>query len=108
MHIIFVFFALLLINSFYWFKGTAKDLFGLSWTPVEWWVYTGLISNYASLHIWWLLLEAQGIWKATLISSSMACFINIVCNSYFYKFEMKYCISMILCFLALLISNMKS
>ena len=84
-----------------------RDLYGWSWNPFEWWLYTGLFSNYINLFVWWYLQDSVGVWKATIYTSVIACFSNVILNSIFYSFNLKYIASLVLCSVAIFISTMK-
>lgn len=88
----------------YWFRSNAKVVFHLDWTPFQWWLYTSLLTNYASLTAWWYLRDFYDIWKATFIWQIILFFVEVSLNTYYFGFNLKIFISLCLIFLAMLIS----
>lgn len=96
--------SLIVLCAFiYWFRSNAKAVFDLQWTPFQWWLYTSLITNYASLSAWWFLRESYDIWKATLIWQVILFTVEVSLNTYFFGFSFKMFISLSLIFIAILI-----
>jgi len=87
----------------YWFRSNAKVVFDLQWSPLEWWVYTSLLTTYANLTAWWYLRDVYDIWKATLIWQVILFMIEMVLNTYFFGFNPKAVLSLALIFVAVLI-----
>lgn len=88
----------------YWFRSNAKAVFDLQWTPFQWWLYTSLLTNYASLTAWWYLRGSGfDIWKATLIWQLLFFIVEVSLNTYFFGFNVKIFFSLALIFLAMLI-----
>lgn len=57
-----------ILYALLWYKGNAKILFGIEWTPFQWWLYTGLISSYLGLVSWWHFVNTYTIWGAIAIT----------------------------------------
>jgi hypothetical protein len=96
--------TLLVISSIiFWFKGNAKDLFGIEWGPFEWWIYTSLATNYMTLISWWKLLELGDVWKAGVIWGVISLFVDLTLNSWYYGFNWKGLVAMCLCACAAII-----
>lgn len=88
----------------FWFKGNSKDLYGLNWSPFEWWLYTSLFTNYLCITAWWKLVEIGDVWKAGIAVGICDVLVQIALNSYFYGFNPKGVIALALIILAGIIS----
>lgn len=81
-------FYILLIILLYillWFKGNANKIYGLDIRPWQWWLYTGLISNYIGLVSWWYLLDKYSIWGALAITYVLHTVIEMGLSFYFFE-----------------------
>jgi len=97
--------SLIILCAFiYWFRSNAKAVFDIHWTPFQWWLYTSLITNYASLSAWWFLRDSYDIWKSTLIWQVTLFVVEVSLNSYFFGFNLKMAFSLSLIFIGILIS----
>ena len=67
-----------------WYKANAKILFQLKMSPIEWWLYTGLISSYLGLHSWWFLVKQYNIWGALAITYFLHTVIELGLSFYYY------------------------
>ena len=78
------FFALFLLYIILWFKGNAKPLFNINMQPWQWWLTTGLITNYLGITSWWILIDKYGVWTATALTYAMHTVIEMSLNAYFF------------------------
>ena len=92
-----------LANVIFWFKGNSKELFGLDWSPFQWWLYTSLVTNYITLYAWWRLIEISDVWRAGVTWGMCSLVVDLALNSYYYGFNMKGVIALCLCAVAALI-----
>lgn len=94
---------LTLANVIFWYKGNAKLVFGLDWSPFKWWLYTSLATNYMTLYSWWKLIEISDVWKAGVIWGLSSLTVDIILNCYHFDFNWKGIIALCLCGIAALI-----
>jgi len=87
----------------FWYKGNAKYIYGVEWTPFHWWLYTSLFTNYLCLYAWWKLVELGDVWKAGVLSGIVHICIEVSLNSYYYGFNPKGVVALALIALAGLI-----
>ena len=92
-----------LANVVFWFKGNSKDLFGLEWSPLQWWLYTSLLTNYMTLYAWWKLIEVGDVWRAGVTWGLCSLTIDLILNSYYFGFNPKGVLALCLCGVAALI-----
>lgn len=76
--------CLCLLYAILWYKGNAKILFGLEWTPWQWWLTTGLLTNYLGLISWWFLVNNYKIWGAIAITYMMHTIIELGLSFYYF------------------------
>jgi hypothetical protein len=95
-----------LANIIFWFKGNSKEIYGWDWTPFKWWLYTSLLTNYMTLTAWWKLIELGDVWKAGVIWGLCSLTIDLILNCYFFGFNIKGVIALILCAIAGVISHL--
>ena len=84
----------------FWYKGNAKDIYGLQWSPFHWWLYTSLVTNYLCLIAWWKLVEISDVWRAGVICGIIHICVEVSLNSYHYGFNPKGVIALALIALA--------
>jgi uncharacterized membrane protein len=80
-------FYILLVILLYivlWFKGNANKIYTLDIKPWEWWLYTGLVTNYLGLLSWWYFLEKYGIWGALAITYILHTVVELGLSFYFF------------------------
>jgi len=99
-------FLLLLSNVIFWFKGNSKELYGLDWTPFRWWLTTSLFTNYMTLIAWWKLIEVGDVWRAGVTWGLCSLTVDVILNCYFFGFNVKGVIALVLCAIAGVISHM--
>ena len=92
--------GLVLANIIFWYKGNSKELYGLDWTPLRWWLTTSLITNYVTLYAWWKLIEIGDVWKAGVTWGLCSLSVDLILNSYHFGFNVKGVIGLCLCALA--------
>jgi uncharacterized membrane protein len=76
---------LTILYTLVWLKGNANKLFNLELQPWEWWLYTGLISNYLGLISWWWLLDKYQIWGALAITYVLHTVVELGLSFYFFE-----------------------
>lgn len=76
---------IILLYILLWFKGNANKIYDLDIRPWQWWLYTGLISNYIGLVSWWHLLEKYNIWGALAITYVLHTVIEMGLSFYFFE-----------------------
>jgi hypothetical protein len=81
---LYVFLSIVLYIILY-LKGNSKVLFDLQWTPFQWWLYTGLISNYIGLTSWWYFVEKYNIWGALAITYCLHSVVKLGLSFYFFE-----------------------
>ena len=94
---------LCLSNVVFWFKGNAKAIYGIEWTPFKWWLYTSLFTNYMTLYAWWRLIELGDVWKAGVSWGLCSLTIDLILNSYYFGFNWRGVLALCLCAIAALI-----
>jgi hypothetical protein len=97
--------ALAVANVVFWFKGNAKELYGLDWSPFKWWLYTSLLTNYLTLHAWWKLIEISNVWKAGVTWGLVSLVTDLLLNTLFYGLNLRGIVALLLCGLASLIAH---
>ena len=61
---------LIILYSILWYKGNAKIIYGIELKPWQWWLSTGLITNYLGLLSYWFLINKYNIWVTMAITYS--------------------------------------
>jgi hypothetical protein len=86
----------------FWFKGNAKAVYGIDWSPMRWWLCTSLATNYLSLSAWWRLceIESGNVWRAGVICGICGLVVDLCLNSYFFGVNWRGVIALLLCALA--------
>ena len=92
--------ALGVANVIFWYKGNAKELYGVDWTPFKWWLFTSLFTNYLTLHAWWKLIEIGDVWKAGVTWGLISLTIDLILNTAYFGFHWRGIIALLLCALA--------
>ena len=68
-----------------WFKGNVKILYNINLAPWQWWLYTGLITNYLGLLSWWYFVEKYNIWGALAITYCLHTIVELGLSFYFFE-----------------------
>jgi len=89
----------------FWFKGNAKAVYGLDWSPFTWWWTTSLITNYLTLLSWWRLIEITDVWKAGVVWGLVSLLVDLILNSYFFGYNWRAIVALVLCAIAAIISH---
>jgi hypothetical protein len=87
----------------FWFKGNARDLYALEWSPFKWWIYTSLFTNYLTLFAWWQLVERFDVWRAGVVCSICGLVVTLILNTYFYGINWRGTLALCLCVLSIVI-----
>lgn len=95
--------CLIVANIIFWIKGNAKIIWGVDWSPMKWWFLTSLFTNYLCLTSWWRIVEAHGVWRASVVWGAVAVCIELPLNITFYGFNWRGLIAVLLVGLAALI-----
>ena len=78
-------FYMILLYIILWLKGNAKIIYGIQLAPWQWWLYTGLITNYLGLNGWWYLVDKHKVWGALAITYCLHTIIELSLSFYFYE-----------------------
>ena len=89
--------GLAIANIIFWYKGNAKEIYGLDWTPLKWWLYTSLATNYITLYAWWKLIEIGDVWKAGVTWGIVSLSIDLTLNTLYFGFNVRGVIALGLC-----------
>ena len=81
---LYVFLSILLYILLF-LKYNSKILFDFQWSPFQWWLYTGLISNYIGLISWWHLVKNYNIWGALAITYCLHAIVELGLSFYFFE-----------------------
>ena len=87
-------------NVVFWFKGNSKAIYGLEWSPLKWWLYTSLATNYLTLLAWWKLIELTNVWKAGVLWGLISLVVELVLNTIYFGFNAKGIVALALCAIA--------
>ena len=74
-----------LLYTILWYKGNSKIIFDINLPPWQWWLYTGLITNYLGLMSWWFFVNNYNIWGATAITYCLHTVIELGLNFYYFS-----------------------
>jgi len=97
---------ILLTGTLFWFKSNSKMVFDLQWSPFQWWLYTGLLSNYMSLYAWWGLLKKYDIWYATAIWVLLTTIAEVILNIVYFEFHYMKLLGVLLCVLGAFVASL--
>jgi hypothetical protein len=75
---------LIVLYLILWYKGNAKLIYNIDFQPWQWWLYTGLITNYLGLLSWWHLVTHYSIWTATAVTYSLHAIVELCLNYFHY------------------------
>jgi hypothetical protein len=95
-----------LCGVLFWFKSNSKIVFQFNWSPWEWWLYTGLLSNYMTLYSWWHLMDKHTVWHATAIWVLLTTTAEVILNCVYFEFTFFHLIGIALCVLGAYISSL--
>ena len=98
-------FGLCFANIIFWYKGNAKVIYGLDWSPFKWWLFTSLITNYITLYAWWKLIEVGNVWKAGVTWGLCSLTIDLILNTVYFGFNWRGAMAMGLCGLSAIIAH---
>ena len=97
--------ALAVANVIFWYKGNAREIFGVDWSPFKWWLVTSLATNYLTLHAWWKLIEIGDVWRAGVTWGLVSLVTDLLLNTLHYGLNKKGAVALVLCGLASLIAH---
>jgi hypothetical protein len=89
--------GLFVSSIIFWYKGNARQVYGLEWSPFTWWITTSLLTSYMSLYAWWKLVEIGDVWKAGVIWGLISVTVDLALNSYYFGFHWKGIVAILLC-----------
>ena len=92
--------GLLVSTVIFWYKGNAKIIYGLEWSPFRWWLTTSLLTSYMTLYAWWRLVEVGNVWKAGVTWMVCNLLVDLSLNTYYFGFNWKGIIAICLCAIA--------
>ena len=75
---------LIILYIILWYKGNAKIMYGIDLKPWQWWLSTGLITNYLGLCSWWYLVSHYSIWAAMAVTYTLHAAIELTLNYCYY------------------------
>ena len=87
----------------FWYKGNAREVFGLEWGPFRWWLYSSLLTNYMTIYAWWRLIEIGDVWKAGVVWGLVSLVVDLSLNCYYFGFNWRGVLALSLCVIAGLI-----
>lgn len=96
---------LVLATVIFFYRGNARELFGVEWEPWQWWLTTSIFTNYLTLYSWWAMKDSYGAWRACIISMIVHMATDIILYTLHYGFQTKYAFAMLLVALAGFIVN---
>jgi uncharacterized membrane protein len=76
---------LIILYSILWYKGNAKIIYGIELKPWQWWLSTGLITNYLGLLSYWFLVNKYNIWVTMAITYSFQTCVHLVLNYVYFQ-----------------------
>lgn len=76
---------MILLYIILWLKSNAKIIYGIQLAPWQWWLYTGLITNYLGLSAWWHLVDKYKVWGAMAITYCLHTLIELSLSFYYYE-----------------------
>ena len=79
------FIYIIILYTILWYKGNAKILYGTQLAPWQWWLYTGLITNYLGLTSWWYFVDTYKVWGALAITYCMHTIVELGLSFYYYE-----------------------
>lgn len=74
-----------ILYALLWYKGNAKIIYGVDWSPFTWWLSTGLITNYLGLLSWWFFVKEYNIWGAIAITYLLHTIIELSLSFYYFE-----------------------
>ena len=77
-------FYMIILYIILWYKGNAKILYDIQLAPWQWWLFTGLITNYLGLTAWWYLVSTYKVWGALAITYCLHTIIELGLSFYYY------------------------
>jgi hypothetical protein len=69
-----------------WYKGNAVILYNINLSPFQWWLCTGLMTNYLGLLSWWFFVREYNIWGAMAITYCLHTVIELGLNFYYFDY----------------------
>lgn len=97
--------ALVVADIVFWYKGNAKLIYGIDWSPFKWWIYTSLVTNYITLHAWWRLIELGDAWKAGVTWGLINLSVDLILNTFYFGYNAKGVLALCLCALSALLAH---
>lgn len=76
---------LISLYTILWFKGNAKIIYNLDLSPWQWWLATGLITNYLGLLSWWYLVQNYGVYNSIAITYVTHSAVELSLSAFFFK-----------------------
>ena len=96
---------LCLAHVIFWYKSNSKILFNFDWSPLKWWLYTSLLTNYMTLYAWWRLVEISNVWRAATVWTVCSLAIDLLLNCYYFEYNLKGVVALCLCAIAIIITQ---
>jgi len=97
---------IVLSGVLFWFKSNSKIVFDLQWSPWQWWLYTGLLSNYMALYAWWGLMNKYNVWHATAVWVLLNTTAEVILNCIYFEFTWMQIVGIVICMLGTIIASL--
>lgn len=81
----------------FWYKGNAKVLFDIEWSPTVWWLTTGLLTDCLTLTAWWRLVGLCDVWRAGVLWGVVSLTVDLTLNTLHFGFNARGAIALLLC-----------
>lgn len=81
----------------FWFKGNARNVYEIEWSPFRWWLTTSLVTNYITLLAWWRLVDASDVWRAGVVWGVCSVVVDLVLNTLYFGAEWRGIVALLLC-----------
>jgi len=88
--------SIVIAHTIFWFKGNSKILFGLDWSPFQWWLTVSLLTDYLTIYAWWMMIEKTNVWKAGAYWGLIAVLVDLSLNCIYFGVNIKGIIALML------------
>tara|TARA_B100000900_G_scaffold416157_1_gene449589 strand:- start:2665 stop:2982 length:318 start_codon:yes stop_codon:yes gene_type:complete len=88
------------------YKANLKELYGLDYSPLFWWLTVGWIVEYCFLQSWWILSKAISPWATYILLLGFGSITHMVLMCIHYGFNVKYFLGFLLIISGVLVSKM--
>lgn len=81
----------------FWYKGNARSVYGVEWSPFRWWLTTSLVTNYITLLAWWRLVDVSDVWRAGVTWGVCSVVVDLALNTLYFGAEWRGIVALLLC-----------